>query len=338
MTGGALQGLVVLDFTTLLPGPLATAMLASAGAEVVKIERPEGDGYRVDPPAFALLNAGKRSIAVDLKRDAARLRPLIERCDVVVEQFRPGVMERLGLGYDAVRTIRPSVIYVSINGYGSHGADALRPGHDLTFQAESGLLSLNADASGAPVVPAAMVADIAAGQAAFANIALALYARARSGAGARIEVPMLAAVLPYLIEPIAHATAVRVPVAGYSPATGGSPRYGIYPCADGRHLAVASPEDKFWRAFVARVGLPPEADRAAVAARLLERGAADWMIHFAGADLCCSPVLTVTEALATPRIRALLDAEPLPFGVARAFRRDVAIEVPVLGEANVMLA
>lgn len=333
----ALTGLRVLDFTTLLPGPLATAMLARAGAEVLKIERPEGDGYRADPLAFALLNAGKRSIAVDLKRDAARLHPLIARTDVLIEQFRPGVMDRLGLGYEAVRAARPDVIFVSINGYGSEGPDALRPGHDLTYQAETGLLSLNADADGEPVLPAAMVADIAAGQSAFANILLALYARERTGVGARIEVPMLGAVLPYLVEPLAHASTGTNPTPRYSPATGSSPRYGIYRCADGRHLALASPEEKFWQAFVERAGLTPDADRTTVAEKLAERSAADWIIAFSGADLCCSEVLSVGEALATPRVRSMLDHEPLPLGLSSAFTDKTLGEAPSLGEANDLL-
>jgi len=335
---GVLDGLRVLDFTTLLPGPLATAMLVRAGAEVIKVERPEGDGYRSDPAAFALLNAGKRSIAVDLKRDRARLEPLLATCDVMIEQFRPGVMDRLGLGAEALRGRRPELIYVSINGYGPSGPDAGRPGHDLTYQAESGLLSLNADARGEPVLPSAMVADIAAGQSAFANILLALLARQKTGQGARIEVSMLGAVLPYLIEPIAHASTGLHPRPRYSPATGSSPRYGVYRCADGRHLALASPEEKFWAAFIARTGLAVDAGRAEVAARLGERSAAEWMAAFAGADLCCSEVLSVSEAFATPRIRTLLDGQLLPLGIAGAFVASGATDVPDLGEANDLLA
>ncbi|KHK89168.1 CaiB/BaiF CoA transferase family protein [Novosphingobium malaysiense] len=334
---GSLGGLLVLDFTTLLPGPLATLMLARAGAEVIKIERPEGEPMRSDLPVFEILNRGKRSIAIDLKADGAKLAGLAARADVIIEQFRPGVMDRLGFGYEAVRAVNPSVIYVSLNGYGSEGPDTLRPGHDLTWQAESGLLSLNVDANGAPVLPAAMVGDIAAGShAAFANIALALYRREKSGEGARIEVPMFNGLLAFLAEPLAHSAAGQSVHPGYSPATGSSPRYGIYRAGDGRYLALASPEEKFWKAFCQRTGLPLDAGRETIAARLLERGGQEWIDSFDGADLCCSLVLTVGEALATPRMQRLLEADPLPLPIARQLATGAGpLEAaPVLGEAN----
>jgi alpha-methylacyl-CoA racemase len=336
---GALDGVLVLDFSAYLPGPLATLMLAQAGAEVIKIERPEGEPGRADPVIFNLINRGKRSITIDLKRECGRLRPLLERADVVVEQFRPGVMDRLGLGYEHVRAVNPGVIYVSINGYGSSGPDALRPGHDLTYQAESGLLSLNVDARGDPVLPAAMAADIGGGsQSAFANIALALYRRSRTGEGARIEVPMFNGMLAFLNEPIAHAAAGRDIHPGYSPATGSSARYNLYRAADGRWLALASPEEKFWQTFCNTVQLPTGADRAAVAARLAERPAADWLALFEGADLCCSLVATVEEALTSPRIQRLLENDPLPLPVSTQLARsgDLA-QAPELGEAEAWL-
>src|SRR5207248_2981638 len=135
-----LSGLLVLDFTTLLPGPLATLMLAEAGAEVIKIERPGGEDTRANRPrfdgisaVFAMLNRGKSGLELDLKREADRekLEPLLRRADVLVEQFRPGVMERLGLGYDAVRKINPRLVYCSITGYGQNGPRAQEAGHDI---------------------------------------------------------------------------------------------------------------------------------------------------------------------------------------------------------------
>lgn len=331
---GALNGLLALDFTTLLPGPLATLMLARAGCEVIKIERPEGgDPMRADPPAFELLNRGKQSLAIDLKRDAETLRPLIERADIIIEQFRPGVMDRLGLGHAAVSAINPRIIYVSLNGYGADGPDAKRPGHDLTWQAEAGLLSLNVDAQGDPVLPATMVGDIAAGsQAAFANIALALFARERTGKGARLEVPMFAGLMPFLAEPLAHAGAGQAIHAGYSPATGSSPRYGLYRAGDGRWLALASPEEKFWQAFCERTGLPGDASRDQIAARLAEKGGQEWIDAFEGADLCCSLVLTVEEALASERVQRLLAGDPLPLPVAPSLSACGAlVPAPALG-------
>ena len=146
-----LSGVLVLDFTTLLPGPLATLMLAEAGAEVIKIERPGGEDMRAMPPrhdgeaaVFALLNRGKKSLVADLKNenDRSRLRPLLEKADVIVEQFRPGVMERLELGYEQVEQINPRIVYCSISGYGQQGPRAGEAGHDINYQSLTGLLAL----------------------------------------------------------------------------------------------------------------------------------------------------------------------------------------------------
>ena len=144
-----LSDLLVLDFSTLLPGPLASLFLAEAGARIVRIERPEGEDMRRFPPRFgetsapfAALNRGKTSLAIDLKAPEAveRLRPLIEKADILIEQFRPGVMARLGFGPEAMRAINPRLIYCSISGYGQEGPRALEAGHDINYQAIGGLL------------------------------------------------------------------------------------------------------------------------------------------------------------------------------------------------------
>src|SRR5262245_40397920 len=167
-----LEGCLVLDFSTLLPGPLATLVLAEAGAEVVKIERPGGDEMRAWEPRwgreslnFALLNRGKKSIVVDLKdaRQRDRLQPLIARADVLVEQFRPGVMARLGLDYASVSALNPRIIYCSITGYGQAGPRREVAAHDVNYVATSGLLSLSMGPPSLPVLPPALIADIAGG-------------------------------------------------------------------------------------------------------------------------------------------------------------------------------
>ena len=188
-----LSGILVLDFTTLLPGPLATLMLAEAGAEVIKIERPGGEDMRAMPPrfdgeaaVFALLNRGKKSIMLDLKNesDRKRLRPLLEKADVLVEQFRPGVMERLDLGYEAVRKINPRIVYCSISGYGQHGPRAGEAGHDINYQSLTGLLALQPGPVEKPVIPPALVADIGGGtMPAVINILLGLRQRDATGRG-----------------------------------------------------------------------------------------------------------------------------------------------------------
>src|SRR5262245_35514870 len=169
-----LTGILVLDFSTLLPGPLATLLLAEAGAEVIKIERPGvGDEMRTYTPKFgtdsvnfAMLNRAKRSIAIDLKEAGAvaRLMPLVASADVIVEQFRPGVMDRLGLGYDAVSRANPRIVYCAITGYGQSGPRASTAAHDLNYCADTGLLALAAGRDGAPVPPAALVADNGGGR------------------------------------------------------------------------------------------------------------------------------------------------------------------------------
>lgn len=316
---GALAGTLVVDFSTLTPGPLATLMLSEAGAEVVKIERPDGgDEMRSRTPRlgpdsaqFALLNRGKRSVVVDLKSPAAfdRLRGLLERADVLVEQFRPGVMARLGFGYDAVRAINPGIVYCSLTGYGQAGARARVAGHDLNYVAESGLLSLGIGADGVPTIPAALVGDIAGGTyPAVLNIALALLRRERTGEGAWLDIAMADNLAPFMVGPLARGLGGGDwPEWRMSELTGASPRYRTYATSDGRHLAVGALEDRYWKGFCDVVGidagmrdaLTREALMAAVAARVATRTAAQWEDAFSGIDACVSVVRTLREVAGT---------------------------------------
>jgi alpha-methylacyl-CoA racemase len=202
-----LSGIRIVDLTNLLPGPLATLMLAEAGAEVIKVERPGGDDMRGYAPqwqgtgaAFSLLNRGKTTVTLDLKAEAgaAQLRALLEGADILVEQFRPGIMERLGFGYEAARAINPRLIYCSISGYGQTGPRAAEAGHDLNYIAGTGLLSLQPGPPGRPVVPPALVADIAGGTfPAVINILLALRQRDRTGQGCHIDIAMTDAMFTF---------------------------------------------------------------------------------------------------------------------------------------------
>ncbi len=366
-----LEGVRVVDFSTLLPGPLATLMLVEAGAEVIKIERPgRGDEMRSYEPAFGgdavnfgLLNRGKRSVAIDLKAPGAveRLMPLLREADVLVEQYRPGVMDRLGLGYEALSAVNPGLVYCSITGYGQTGPKADSAGHDLNYVAESGMLSLAAGADGAPVLPAALVADIGGGTyPAVVNILLALLERKRTGKGCRLDVAMADNLFTFLYWAMGNGLAAgRWPRPGGELVTGGSPRYRIHRTADGRFLAAAPLEDKFWAAFCAAIGLPeplrddswnPQATDRAVAAIIGSRDADHWRAVFAGKDVCCSIVNSLEEALADPHVQArgLLDrrlAAPdgrsipaLPTPIVPALRGDDAeAGYPALGEANHLL-
>lgn len=320
-----LSGLKVLDFSTLLPGPMATLMLAEAGAEVIKIEKPGGEDMRRFQPMlpggasapYTVLNRGKRVVEIDLKDvDAARrLRPLIEAADIVMEQFRPGVMDRLGLGYEAMRAINPRLIYCSISGYGQNGPRAHEAGHDVNYIAASGLLSLSPGTPEAPTLPPALIADIAGGaMPAVLNILLALRERDATGVGRRIDVAMAEGSLVFCWYAMAQGHAQgRYPGARENFLTGASPRYGLYATKDGRFLACGALEQKFWDGFCDVVGLPaelrmdhrdPEATRAAIVALVKARTAAQWEPALAAADCCVTVVRTLEEALADPHFAA----------------------------------
>lgn len=320
-----LAGLLVLDFTTLLPGPLAALMLAEAGAEVVKIERPPvGDEMRTyvprwgaDSTNFALLNRGKSSVALDLKDPAQRerLMPLVLRADIIIEQFRPGVMDRLGLGYEAVSSINPGVIYCAITGYGQTGPKRDVAGHDLNYIGDTGLLAVSSGEPAHPVIPPALIADIAAGSyPAFMNILLAVIARQSSGRGCYLDIAMTDHIFPFLYWAIGKALGTGEWAGnGQDLVTGGTPRYHLFPAADDRLVAVAAIEQKFWEEFCALINLDPAlrddskdpaATTAAIAAILRGQPGAHWRGVFEGHDCCCSVVANLQEAMADPHVAA----------------------------------
>jgi crotonobetainyl-CoA:carnitine CoA-transferase CaiB-like acyl-CoA transferase len=312
-----LSGLKVLDFSTLLPGPLATLMLAEAGAEVVKVERPgTGDDMRryqpfteSDNPNFALLNRGKASISADL-RDPAQKNAVLEmvrHSDIIVEQFRPGVMKRLGLDFDSVRKVNPRIIYCSITGYGQTGTRALVAAHDLNYVGEAGLLALGSDRRGVPIVPSAQVADIGGGTLpAVVNILLALRQVEQSGQGMWLDVSMTDNLMCWQSWALGQGEGGGMwPRSGKEPVSGGSPRYQVYATADGRFLAAAPLEDRFWKNFCEAIALDPkwhddrrdlEGTIDAVAHIIGAQTSEHWQRHLAGKDVCCSIVATLKEA------------------------------------------
>ncbi|MFA6267219.1 MAG: CoA transferase [Pseudolabrys sp.] len=315
-----LKGLLVLDFTTLLPGPLAALMLAEAGAEVIKIERPGGEDMRRFPPivngesaVYAMLNRGKQVLTLDLKNAADReqLKPLIARADIVIEQFRPGVMARLGLGYDDLRAINPKLIYCAISGYGQSGPRASEAGHDINYIGHTGLLDLQPGTASAPVLPPAQIADIAGGSfPAVINILLALRARDQGGEGAFIDIAMTDAMFTFGWYALALGVAGgRFPKPGDLPLVGSSPRYQLYPARDGKFVACGALEQKFWGTFCAAIELAPEfiddqrdprATREAIAKLIAARTSHEWRPVFANADCCVTIVAPLEEALRDP--------------------------------------
>ena len=369
---GPLSDVMVVDFSTLLPGPMATLFLAEAGAEVFKVERPgrgeEMRSYRPhwgeDSVNFNMLNRGKKSLAIDLKAPSETdgLWPLLKRADVVVEQFRPGVMDRLGLGYEQIRAVNPDIIYCSISGYGQSGPKRDRAGHDLNYIGDAGLLALSTGPLEAPVVPPALIADIAGGAyPAVINILLALRQRDREGTGARIDISMAEAVLPFLYWAIGDGQAAnRWPGNADALVTGGSARYRLYRTADDKLIAAAPIEEKFWAAFTDAIQLDEPLrddarDPAATLARIAEiiamHPAEHWRQVFEAADCCCTIVGTVEEALSDPHFQARgvfdgvvvneagaeIAALPLPIDPALRSGPQRA-SAPRLGEHNSMLA
>jgi crotonobetainyl-CoA:carnitine CoA-transferase CaiB-like acyl-CoA transferase len=363
-----LEGILVLDFSTLLPGPMATLLLGEAGAEVVKIERPgAGEDMRHYIPRwgdgsvnFALLNRGKKSVALDLKDPAQRARfdPLLARADVIVEQFRPGVMARLGLDYESVAKLNPRIVYCAISGYGQTGPKRDAAGHDLNYIGDAGLLALSMGGPERPVVPPALTADIAGGAyPAVMNILLALTERARTGKGRYLDLAMTDNLFPFMFWALGEgAVSGRWPGNGDHLLSGGTPRYRLYPTRDDKVVAVAAIEQKFWENFCALIGLEAQhaqgLDFAATAARVAEiirsEDAAFWEQRFAGKDCCCTVVKTAQEALSDPQFAAravfahkLVNAQgqvipALPVPVDAAFRAaaDVAASAPALGAHN----
>jgi alpha-methylacyl-CoA racemase len=364
-----LAGVKVLDFSTLLPGPMAGLMLAEAGADVIKIERPGvGEELRHYEPkwgrdaiGFALLNRGKKSLAIDLKdpRQVALLEPLIREADVLIDQFRPGVMDRLGLGFRALSAINPRLIYCSITGYGQTGPKAGTAGHDLNYIGDAGLLNLSLGDPERPTVPPVLAADLAGGSyPAVVNILLALIQRERTGKGTHLDIAMTENLFMLMTWAVGQGLAAdRWPASGKEIFTGGSPRYQIYPTADGRHLAVAALEQKFWDTFCDLIDLsgPWRDDRKdpgatiAQVRRIIAAGtSAEWKRRFYDIDCCCSVVLTLEEAFAEPHfsMRRLFDhvleneegerVAAVPVAVAPQFRGHPAKpkRAPSLGAHN----
>jgi alpha-methylacyl-CoA racemase len=297
-----LSGIRVLDLSRLLPGGYCTQLLQSQGAVVTKVEPPAGDPLRHLPGGeayFDALHHGKQLVTVDLRSDAGRetLKQLAAQADVLVEGFRPGVMERMELGYTALSAMNPGLVYGAITGYGSRGPLAGRAGHDLNYLARSGALSLMPIADGAPAIPGLQVADLAGGQHAAFLIAAALADRGRTGRGVRVEVSMTDLMRSWTMLP----RAAREAGLPGLPLTGELPCYHVYVVADG-FLTVAALEANFWAEFCRAI------DRDDLALRQFDSSAisdvqealqsstrAQWNARFGDRDVCVEPSLRLDE-------------------------------------------
>jgi alpha-methylacyl-CoA racemase len=324
---GPLTSLRILDFTTLLPGPYATMLLADLGAGVVRVESPaRQDIVRFKPPFrdgvagwHGTLNRNKRSLALDLKQPgaAAVVRRLVAAYDIVLEQFRPGVMDRLGVGYESLRAANPRLIYCALTGYGQDGPYRDRAGHDIGYIALAGIAAHSGRAATGPPPLGIQPADIGAGShgAVIAILAAALH-RQLTGEGQFLDVSMFDGALAWNALAIADALA-GAPPAPESTLLNGGTAYDYYATADGRYLAVGALEPKFWQAFCAAIerpdlaGTPParavgdqSALKAEIATAIAARPLAYWTERFAAVDACVEPVLTPAEAIAHPQAQA----------------------------------
>ncbi len=330
MIKGPLASLHVLDFTTLLPGPFATMMLADLGADVLRIESPNRpDMIRALPPFDAgvsawhgVLNRSKRSLALDLKKHGAA--EIVERLvskggyDILIEQFRPGVMERLGLGYERLQAANPALIYCSITGYGQNGPLRDRAGHDINYLSLSGAMSHSGRIKHGPSPLGVQLADIGGGSlGALIGLLAAVIQRQESGKGQQVDVSMLDMMLAWQAHVFSEYFVGNDEAEREGSLLNGGGFYDFYETADGRYLSVGSLEPKFWVIFCEAIGHPDliakgydsdaaviktlkEELRQVIATRTLQ----EWRAVFAPLDACVEPVLSVAEAVEQPQTTA----------------------------------
>jgi crotonobetainyl-CoA:carnitine CoA-transferase CaiB-like acyl-CoA transferase len=318
-----LSGIRILDLSRLLPGAYASQMLADFGADVIKVEEPgSGDYGRFMPPYgaggmslyFLAMNRNKRSMTLNLKSAEGHeifLR-MVRHAGAVLESFRPGVMERLGLGYEQLKVVNPGLIYCAISGYGQDGPYRLRAGHDLNYAGYAGLLHYNRGPQGEPAMPASQFGDLAGGSfMAVTGILAALVGRAQTDEGRMIDVSMTEGVMSLLpLTSAAYLNTGEAPQPGHSALDGGLPCYNIYETQDGKHVTLAALEYKFWHTFCTRIGHlellpfhqpvgPGEREQAMDVLRAIFKTKTrdEWVAELADIDACVGPIYSIDEAL-----------------------------------------
>ncbi len=341
-----LSGIRILDLSRLLPGAYASQMLADFGADVIKIEEPgSGDYARQMPPHgpgglglyFLATNRNKRSVTLNLKTPQGRsifLR-LVREADVLLESFRPGVMERLELGYERLKEVNSALVYCAISGYGQDGPYQQRAGHDLNYAGYAGLLHHNRGPHGEPAMPATQFGDIAGGSfMAVIGILTALMGRAEKGEGRMVDVSMTEGVMALMpLLSTFYLNTGKAPQPGRSSLDGGLPCYNIYETKDGKHVTLAALEPKFWHTFCTRIGHlellpfhtpvgPGEREQAIEILRSIFKTKTrdEWQAELAEIDACVGPVYTLEEALNDPHARArnVTFSAPLDGGTFRS--------------------
>lgn len=361
---GPLSDVTILDLTRLQPGNYATMLLADLGADVVKVEEPgKGDYVRWMAPMAGtssamhqVMNRNKRSITLNFKaaEGADIFLRLVATADVVIESFRPGVMDRLGLGYERLKEAKPDLIYAAITGFGQDGPYRLRVGHDINYIAIAGLLGATGAPGGPPVLPSVQVADLSGAMMAVVGVLAALHRRAATGEGEFVDVAMMDAAVSWLALHLAGWFAGDGQLergAGFL--NGGYPFYRVYRCADARYLSVGALEPQFWESVCNTIGLgelaaeqfAPEPRRSEIHRILEDRFESktrdDWMLAFAEIEACVAPVNDFEEMAADPQVAAremILDGNALKqMGIPLKFAGNpgsVRRPAPELGEHN----
>jgi len=345
-----LAGIRVLDLSRLLPGPFLTMVLGDLGADVVKVEDPRlGDYMRAIPPArggfggrFLAVNRHKRSLALDLKSPVGReaFLKMCEKADVVVESFRPGVMDKLGVGWNVLEARNPRLVLCSISGYGQDGPYRDRAGHDLNYIGLAGVLAMTGPRGGAPQMPGVQIADLAGGALWSAvGVLGALVGRGATGRGRHVDISMTEGALALLAAEIGNLDCgAESPTRGQETLNGGLACYGVYATAGGRYLSLGALEPKFWMAFNQAIGRQadfaelvagPEVQarvRAEIQEILATRTADEWLAQFAGKDVCVEPVLELDELAGHPQHvarRVFFDVDHPTLGRVRQVRTPV---------------
>jgi crotonobetainyl-CoA:carnitine CoA-transferase CaiB-like acyl-CoA transferase len=322
-----LEGIKILDLSRYLPGPFCTQMLADFGAEVIKIEDPKGgDLMRHVPPLMEGVSAGyysvnrnKKSITLDLKKEEGKaiFRKLVASSDIVVDQFRPGVMDKMGLGYEQLREINEGIIYCAITGYGLDGPLRDAAGHDLNYLSLAGVTGLNGTYKGMPAICGMQIADIAGGTL-YATIAilLALASREKTGQGQLCDIAMMDGSISMLALTLGQWSGWgKLPEMGDDLLGGGYAFYQIYKTKDDKFVSLGALEDKFWAGFCNKLGKPNYIKQqfakslqremiADIQMVMQEKTRDEWVEFFADSDICFTPILTLEEMCDHPQVQA----------------------------------
>ncbi len=327
----ALSGLKVLDLTMNLPGPYMTWLLALLGAEVVKVENPSGGDYSRalmgdgnSSPFFEAVNRNKKSVALNLKHPEGKriFLMLLKTYDVLIDGFRPGTMEKLGLGYDDTSKVNPRLIHVSISGYGQTGPNRLKAGHDINYLALSGILSMTGSRNGDLALPGVQIADLAGGSLmALTGLLAAMIQREKTGKGQFVDVSMYDGLLSMATMVFAGVDAgLEPPEPSGMTLNGRYPCYSLYRTSDGRYMSLGALEFKFWKNFCVAVGrqdlIGTQFGDSEVIAQLdvlfASKTQEQWTRFMANADACCEPVLNLNEAVDSPltQARSMVNSNP----------------------------